>query len=195
MFPRYHINKIQGSQSTPILIAAIKLAGRFLAASLLPPFLQHMVIWISKVTIAYGIAQVYCILLSGFPTCANSKTQGKKYGCCTDSTTDQVVNPYADPRRVYCQHYDDFGSQRFHIYARGWATDDNSDRLHHEESGCGSILKWHWDATTATVADPKMGNFQAEYVASFPLPYIPLHGCVERAIKSAGGPDTQCRKL
>ena len=85
---------------------------------------------------------------------------------------------------MYCEHYDDFGSQRFHIYVRGWATDDDGDGLHHEESGCGAIARWHWDPSTETVTDPVMGDSQAEYMANFHCHIYP-HMVVSRELSRA----------
>ncbi|KAI0376687.1 hypothetical protein F5Y04DRAFT_265840, partial [Hypomontagnella monticulosa] len=82
---------------------------------------------------------------------------------------------------------DDNGlAMRLHIYdIRNWADKDGGKELHKQEKGCGALTFWDWtDATSENGAS-----------AWFDLPYFMKAGCVERAIKTAGGPDLQCKKI
>jgi len=72
----------------------------------------------------------------------------------------------------------------FEIYnIRYWAT-DGGNRLKSEEKGCGLLTGWDWHSATSEY-------FPHVY---FNLPYFIKAGCVERAIKSAGGPAIQCQR-
>lgn len=72
-----------------------------------------------------------------------------------------------------------------HIYnIQGWA-EDGGDRLHVEESGCGDIAEWEWR---------DVGASGVGHEVVFYLDVAIEAVCVERAIKSAGGPDgVQCK--
>ena len=74
------------------------------------------------------------------------------------------------------------------IYTNNWIT-DNGDGLKGQEKGCGDLLSWNAE----TVDQPIDGGaWTATHAYSFTLPLTIKSGCVERAIKSAGGPDLQC---
>lgn len=71
------------------------------------------------------------------------------------------------------------------IYDVGnWNVDEKElqAKLRHEESGCGAI--------TGRGFNGAINGFPA---AKFNLPTVLKAGCVERAIKSAGGPSIHCK--
>jgi hypothetical protein len=87
----------------------------------------------------------------------------------------------AKPKKADClQSYSGF-FLHYWIEAseKSWGTEDGA-KLKEELSGCGAITGW----TTYS------GN---SYNYELNLPVIIAKGCVERAIKSAGGPDISCR--
>ena len=61
--------------------------------------------------------------------------------------------------------------------ATDWAGHDGSS-LNQQEDGCGALTGWQWDT----------GCTAGTQHAWFNLPFLIAAGCVERAIKSAGGP-------
>ncbi|KAL8781354.1 MAG: hypothetical protein Q9213_006043 [Squamulea squamosa] len=61
-------------------------------------------------------------------------------------------------------------------HINGWAG-ENGGKLRHEDKGCGALTSWKWYHDSA----------------EFYLPFFINKGCVERAIKSAGGPHLSCR--
>ena len=67
----------------------------------------------------------------------------------------------------------------FHIdiyNINGWAGDGGKS-LKKQEKGCGGLTGWKW------------GVDNERQFASFSLPLTIKAGCVERAIKTAGGPE------
>ncbi len=77
-----------------------------------------------------------------------------------------------------CAFWDEALYWTFEVYnINGWAG-DNGDSLHKQEDGCGDLTSWSWETGD-------LGNDQHAY---FNLPFFIKSGCVERAIKSAGGP-------
>lgn len=65
-----------------------------------------------------------------------------------------------------------------------WATDGGRS-LNHEEHGCGAMTEWTWHQETP----------QGYPAVAFNLPLIMATGCVERAIRSAGGPEISCQDM
>lgn len=99
------------------------------------------------------------------------------------------LDPPAPPPtpEAMCDRMDDNGlAMRLHVYnIRNWAEKDGGKVLHKQENGCGALTFWEWtDATSNEDAS-----------VWFDLPYFIKSGCVERAIKTAGGPDLQCEKI
>ncbi|KAI0419879.1 class V chitinase Chi100 [Xylaria grammica] len=95
----------------------------------------------------------------------------------TSTTTVLPPSPTAD-----CEYWEDIFNYVFAVSSiKHWSTDGGSS-LHKEEKGCGAIADWVY----------KEDSDKGDYVF-FTLPYLIKDGCVERAIKSAGGPKLSCR--
>ena len=100
----------------------------------------------------------------------------------TTTTTTPLITPL--PNRVQC--FQEYEFADFHTILSkmtgGWVA-DGGKKLRKEVSGCGSMTGWHWtkdknDGQGATV------SFRTQPLMKF--------GCVERAIRSAGGPSVSC---
>lgn len=90
------------------------------------------------------------------------------------STTTSVApaTPTAD-----CEFWDEVLFWSFAVYnINGWAGDGGGS-LKKQEQGCGGLTGWGWHVDDK---DHQHANFN--------LPFTIKKGCVERAIKSAGGP-------
>lgn len=89
-----------------------------------------------------------------------------------EAASSAAASPTAD-----CTIYDSGLAYSFLIeHINGWAGEDGG-KLKHEEKGCGALTGWKWDGDSA----------------EFHLPFFIKEGCVERAIKTAGGPHLSCR--
>lgn len=83
---------------------------------------------------------------------------------------------------------DGWGDSLFMVYGiNGWAGDDGS-KLHDQEDGCGILSGWQW--YVGDVEEFEGHERSAEH-AVFGLSFF-KGGCVEDAVKSAGGPDITC---
>lgn len=103
------------------------------------------------------------------------------------TTTTEPPTPPPTPE-ASCDITDDVGlALRIHIYnIRNWAERDDGAELKKQEQGCGALTFWEWTDET----EDKGASVW------FDLPYFIKSGCVERAIKSAGGPDVgECTKV
>jgi hypothetical protein len=104
-----------------------------------------------------------------------------KYSYSLEGPPEKQLEP-AKPKKADCvQSYAAF-FLHYRIWALGksWGTEDGA-KLKEELSGCGAITSW--DTYTGTDHNYELN-----------LPVTIAAGCVERAIKSAGGPDISCRK-
>lgn len=70
----------------------------------------------------------------------------------------------------------------------GWAGEDG-ESLKDQEDGCGILSGWEWHTGRMVEFD---GRQRETEWAVFGLSFV-KSGCVERAIKSAGGPDLSCQ--
>lgn len=98
--------------------------------------------------------------------------------CAGESTTISTPTPTAD-----CRFWDEGWGWSFQVYnIKNWDTGDKdvNDRLRDEEGGCGALTGWEF------------GEHPEGAEAWFNLPFFIKEGCVERAIKSAGGPKLAC---
>lgn len=105
----------------------------------------------------------------------------------TSSSTSSTPTPDPTPEAT-CDIKDDFGlAMRVHVYdIRNWAEEDDGAELKKQEQGCGALTFWDWTDET----DDEGASVW------FDLPYWIKGGCVERAIKTAGGPDVgTCNKI
>lgn len=81
-----------------------------------------------------------------------------------------------------CFFWDSLAAWQFLVFnIEGWAEDDYGDKLLDEERGCGALTGWSFK-------EQDDGRYQARFY----LPFFISEGCVERAVKSAGGPDLSC---
>ncbi|TKX21471.1 hypothetical protein C1H76_6545 [Elsinoe australis] len=79
--------------------------------------------------------------------------------------------------KAKCLIWDSISHYTLQVYdIKGWGGDGSS--LLGEEKGCGALTAWTWE----TGCDGETSQ------ASFTLPFLIKAGCVERAIRSAGGP-------
>ncbi|KAF2805435.1 uncharacterized protein BDZ99DRAFT_574380 [Mytilinidion resinicola] len=111
--------------------------------------------------------------------------------CCTDSTTDQISNPY-EKVAASCQRTPGVGFVHFEIYSNGWIT-DGGKTLHDEINGCTptSVTSWSFGWNHGVQKDgsaANLGDYDTEYLAKFNIDLFFKNGCVGRAIASAGGP-------
>ncbi|KAL7940211.1 glycoside hydrolase family 18 protein [Trichoderma barbatum] len=72
---------------------------------------------------------------------------------------------------------------RFDMYKMkgNWVWNDEGKKLQSEIKGCGAVTGWEWFKRSDGTRECR-----------FNLPLLIKEGCVERAIASAGGPDTEC---
>lgn len=78
-----------------------------------------------------------------------------------------------------CDFWDEVLYWTFEVYnINGWAGDEGN-LLKTQEKGCGGLTGWNWPTSN--------DNARLQHVY-FNLPLTMKSGCVERAIKSAGGP-------
>ncbi|KAL8997951.1 MAG: hypothetical protein Q9169_002873 [Polycauliona sp. 2 TL-2023] len=106
---------------------------------------------------------------------ASSSTicQGSSTVVSTVTSIAEAARPTAD-----CEFWDQVLFWSFEIYnINGWAG-EGGDALKTQEKGCGGLTGWEWH-----VDDER---YQRAY---FNLPFTIKEGCVERAIRSAGGPE------
>ena len=99
--------------------------------------------------------------------------------CAGESTTISTPTPTAD-----CKFWDEGWGWSFQVYnIKNWNTGDEDveDRLHDEENGCGALTGWEFNNENSSGGE-----------AWFNLPFFMKDGCVERAVKSAGGPKLGC---
>lgn len=90
--------------------------------------------------------------------------------------------------KCYITDDDGLGDSAFEIVGiNGWAGEDG-DKLDVQEDGCGWIDNWHWHRNDKAKFE---GHWRETQYVSFSLSFF-KGGCVERAIKSAGGPDITC---
>ncbi|KAI0902967.1 class V chitinase Chi100 [Ustulina deusta] len=126
------------------------------------------------------VNSIFSDILSGASTAfgiASTTTTTSKPTTTTTTTTTSTPTP--TPHAI-CNFYDGFFFWVFNILEiDGWATDSGKE-LKSEESGCGALTGWIFDAD-----DNGM-------YAVFNLPLFIASGCVERAIVSAGGPKLSC---
>lgn len=124
------------------------------------------------------VNSIFSDILSGASTAfgiASTTTTTSKPTTTTTTTSTPTPTPHA-----ICNFYDGFFFWVFNILEiDGWATDGGKE-LKSEESGCGALTGWIFDAD-----DNGM-------YAVFNLPLFIASGCVERAIVSAGGPKLSC---
>lgn len=119
--------------------------------------------------IAYATSTISVLNAAGYKI---TLTQG-----AGSATTISVPSPTAK-----CAMWDELEAFMFLIYdIDHWdvSDEDLQNSLKDEEKGCGALTAWDYstDTTHGTAA-------------KFNLPLIFKSGCVERAIRSAGGPDT-----
>ncbi|KAL8712969.1 MAG: hypothetical protein Q9220_002829 [cf. Caloplaca sp. 1 TL-2023] len=89
------------------------------------------------------------------------------------SASAAAAKPTAD-----CDFWDEVLYWNFEVYnINGWAGDGGAS-LHQQEGGCKGLTGWEWHVDN--------DRYQHAY---FNLPFTIKSGCVERAIKSAGGPE------
>jgi hypothetical protein len=104
-----------------------------------------------------------------------------KYSYSLEGPPEKQPEP-AKPKKADClQSYAAF-FLHYWIEAsdKSWGTEDGA-KLKEELGGCGAITGWSTYGGTS-------------YNYELNLPVTMAAGCVERAIKSAGGPDISCRK-
>lgn len=103
------------------------------------------------------------------------------------TTTTEPPAPPPTPE-ASCDITDDNGlAWRIHVFnIRNWAEKDDGAELKKQEQGCGALTFWDW---TDETEDEGASVW-------FDLPLFIKSGCVERAIKSAGGPDVgTCNRI
>ncbi|KAL8782411.1 MAG: hypothetical protein Q9213_005414 [Squamulea squamosa] len=76
-----------------------------------------------------------------------------------------------------CDFFDEVLFWHFEVYNINGCAGEGGSSLKAQEKGCGGLTGWEWG-----VDDNRYQH------ASFNLPFTMKEGCVERAIKSAGGP-------
>lgn len=82
-----------------------------------------------------------------------------------------------------CFLWDSLLAWQFAVFnIEGWAEKDSGAKLLEEESGCGALTGWTFEETDNGL-----------HQARFYLPFFIAEGCVERAVKSAGGPELSCQ--
>ncbi|KAF4626809.1 hypothetical protein G7Y89_g11346 [Cudoniella acicularis] len=123
---------------------------------------------------------------SGPPTITQTDTQICTLAPCS---TDPICTPKPLVPAAACDVYTDgLGAiplwYDVTIYTNGWVT-DNGAGLKSQEKGCGDLLSWKAQTVSESLDG---GNWTATNEFSFTLPLTIKSGCVERAIKSAGGP-------
>ncbi|KAL8817406.1 MAG: hypothetical protein Q9223_003757 [Gallowayella weberi] len=120
--------------------------------------------------------------------CATSSVDSSKSvtACQGSSTIVSTVSSIAEAASssaaaavptANCDFFDEGLFWHVEVYnINGWAGADGGS-LKTQEKGCGALTGWEWH--------PDDSRYQH---ASFNLPFTIKEGCVERAIKSAGGP-------
>ncbi|KAL8749817.1 MAG: hypothetical protein Q9199_007462, partial [Rusavskia elegans] len=113
--------------------------------------------------------------------CATSSVDTAKSStaCEGSSTVVSTVTSIAEAAvpTANCEFWDQVLYWNIEVYnINGWAGDDGNS-LKTQEKGCGGLTGWEWHVDNE--------RYQHAY---FNLPFTIKKGCVERAIKSAGGP-------
>ncbi|KAL6867178.1 glycoside hydrolase family 18 protein [Trichoderma novae-zelandiae] len=100
----------------------------------------------------------------------------------TETTTEGPTSTVG-PNELVCGYAYYFALLRFDIIklVGDWVWDDEGEKLKDELKGCGALTAWEWF---------KRDDGTRE--ARFNLPIFLTGGCVESAIKSAGGPAISC---
>ncbi|KAI5925837.1 hypothetical protein F4810DRAFT_717475 [Camillea tinctor] len=119
--------------------------------------------------------------LAPSPTTTTTTTTTSSSASSSSSSSSSSSAPTSVGKTVNCA-YTYVGINKFYMIYNilGWA-DDGGKNLHHQEEGCGALEGWRW-------RDKAFIGIHGHEV-TFSLPTLMKEGCVERAIKSAGGPD------
>ncbi|PTB66103.1 glycoside hydrolase family 18 protein [Trichoderma citrinoviride] len=100
----------------------------------------------------------------------------------TETTTDGPTSTVG-PNDLVCGYAFYVAFMRFDItkLVGDWVWDDEGEKLKHELKGCGALTGWEWFKRDDNSREVR-----------FNLPLFLTGGCVESAIKSAGGPKISC---
>lgn len=113
--------------------------------------------------------------------------------CCKNiaANTVETINPYRDPRpAASCERTPGFGFVHFELWTKDFVNDGGA-RLWQEIRGCGPLTDRAFGTNhdhKRDGSDQNIGEYQADYLMHFNLPFFFKFGCVGRAIHSAGGP-------
>ena len=132
------------------------------------------------------IASAYAASTSSAAAAASASSIAAASASAAASESAAAAVPSAG---CYILNDDGFGDLALLVYGiNGWAGPDGS-ALEQQESGCGIFGGWDWETDGQSMFD---GAYRDVQYASFGLSFVKA-GCVERAVKSAGGPEIQCQ--